>query len=104
MAWDNVVVKRCGDDCNSGSKVAMGRGLVVAQERADRLGSFTQDRAGKGLGQEQTGNTMGGGQIGFVSELIGQVRQVRNVPVVMVERRAVEDRNGISVLLKQKFN
>ncbi len=34
---------------------------------------------------------------------IRQVRQVSNVPLVMVERKAVEDRNGSSVSLKQKL-
>ncbi len=84
--------------------MANGRGLVVAREMAGRLGSFTQDRAGKRFGagthRKRCGVVV---KMVLFPELIGQVRQVRNVPVVMVERKVVEDRNGGSVLLKQNL-
>ncbi len=49
------------------------------------------------MGGWRIGNLRGGGLIVLFPELIEQVRQVRNVPVVMVERKVVEERNGGSV-------
>ena len=71
---------------------------------AGQFGIFHTRKGRKIWRVDKSGNNMGGWAIGVVpTELIGQVKQLRNVPVVMVKRRAVPVGDVSSVSIETKI-
>ncbi len=83
LAWDNSVVKGRDNGCNPGLRVANGKGLV--EKGQAKWVEHTRTGRKKGRGRNNWELTGGGGLTVMYPGSIGQVRQVRNVPLFMVE-------------------